>query len=577
MSYTCVKRLVRQFSSFFRARGATKTEAPVDNGVHRPPKVSVPARRPEVRQSTNDEQNEQVNKTAKTTRQAKTEQIKGAFKFCSQKFTFHTPSYQFPDETNVLERRFVASRMLSCRIPPPTGYTTPVRWPMSKTKVWLSNLGGAKDLEKMKGGQNWLRVRDKFVHFDGGGTHFRKGAAEYLRFLGSAVPLSSSLIRTALDMGAGVASFGADLLTYGILTLSYAPHDQHSFQIQCALERGIPAMLAALQRTRLPLPSASFDLIHCSRCRQVGPDKLAEIDRLLRPGGYVVESRSSESVTVNALIEELCWKKIFSKRRQGHTTIYQKSKTPCRRRSEKYPLCTEKYGAETEALKDTPWGQQFGSCRFTTANIQRHPTSIQMPSIRDVGAAHGQLPAHPKVIEKNMKAELALTKTHLNYYRDYGFSASSAGASGLRNVMDMNAGFGSFAAILEDDKVPVWVMNVVPIEAPNTLQHVYDRGLIGIYHDWCQDAPTYPRTYDAVRMENFSSMKFVERCGLVSVVLEVDRILRPGGLFLFSDHASMYGALQPIMLALGFKANGVQNVSSAEHDQMLAVWQKKAV
>ncbi|KAK3259342.1 hypothetical protein CYMTET_31651 [Cymbomonas tetramitiformis] len=130
---------------------------------------------------------------------------------------------------------------------------------------------------------------------------------------------------------------------------------------------------------------------------------------------------------------------------------------------------------------------------------------------------------------------------------------------------------------MQDDKVPVWVMNVVPIEAPNTLQHVYDRGLIGIYHDWCQDAPTYPRTYDAVRMENFSSMKFVERCGLVSVVLEVDRILRPGGLFLFSDHASMYGALQPIMLALGFKANGVQNVSSAEHDQMLAVWQKKAV
>eukprot|EP00959_Pyramimonas_sp_CCMP1952_P243629 5092307-Pyramimonas_sp.AAC.1 len=41
------------------------------------------------------------------------------------------------------------------------------------------------------------------------------------------MPLSKGNIRTALDMGAGVASFAAELLPYKVVTLSYAPADQH--------------------------------------------------------------------------------------------------------------------------------------------------------------------------------------------------------------------------------------------------------------------------------------------------------------------------------------------------------------
>lgn len=52
-----------------------------------------------------------------------------------------------------------------------------------------------------------------------------------------------------------------------------------------------------------------------------------------------------------------------------------------------------------------------------------------------------------------------------------------------RNIMDMNAGLGSFAAALDSSKL--WVMNVVPtIAEKNTLGVIYERGLIGIYHDW---------------------------------------------------------------------------------------------
>lgn len=73
--------------------------------------------------------------------------------------------------------------------------------------------------------------------------------------------------RVALDVGCGVASFGAYLLTRNVLTMSVAPKDVHENQIQFALERGVPAMAAAFATRRLLYPSQAFDLIHCSRCR----------------------------------------------------------------------------------------------------------------------------------------------------------------------------------------------------------------------------------------------------------------------------------------------------------------------
>lgn len=41
-----------------------------------------------------------------------------------------------------------------------------------------------------------------------------------------------------------------------------------------------------------------------------------------------------------------------------------------------------------------------------------------------------------------------------------------------------------FATALVHQKVDWWVMNVVPISGPNTLPVIYDRGLIGVSHDW---------------------------------------------------------------------------------------------
>jgi predicted TPR repeat methyltransferase len=48
-------------------------------------------------------------------------------------------------------------------------------------------------------------------------------------------------IRNVLDVGCGVASFGAYLLSHDVLVTSLAPSDVHENQIQLALERGISA------------------------------------------------------------------------------------------------------------------------------------------------------------------------------------------------------------------------------------------------------------------------------------------------------------------------------------------------
>lgn len=73
--------------------------------------------------------------------------------------------------------------------------------------------------------------------------------------------------RVVLDIGCGVASFGAYLFSRNVLTLSVAPKDVHENQIQFALERGVPAMVTAFATRRLLYPSQAFELIHCSRCR----------------------------------------------------------------------------------------------------------------------------------------------------------------------------------------------------------------------------------------------------------------------------------------------------------------------
>lgn len=74
-----------------------------------------------------------------------------------------------------------------------------------------------------------------------------------------------------------------------------------------------------------------------------------------------------------------------------------------------------------------------------------------------------------------------LWKKRVSHYKSLDYQFADRGR--YRNLLDMNAFLGGFAAALVDS--PVWVMNVVPVEAQvNTLGAIYERGFIGTYQNW---------------------------------------------------------------------------------------------
>lgn len=56
------------------------------------------------------------------------------------------------------------------------------------------------------------------------------------------------------------------MLKRNVLTMSFAPRDNHEAQVQFALERGVPAIIGVLGSIKLPYPPRSFDMAQCSRC-----------------------------------------------------------------------------------------------------------------------------------------------------------------------------------------------------------------------------------------------------------------------------------------------------------------------
>lgn len=107
-----------------------------------------------------------------------------------------------------------------------------------------------------------------------------------------------------------------------------------------------------------------------------------------------------------------------------------------------------------------------------------------------------------------------------------------------------------FAAALHDLDVDCWVMNVVPVSEFNTLPVIYDRGLIGVMHDWCETFDTYPRTYDLLHAAGlFSAEQKRHKCKVSSIMLEMDRMLRPGGTVYIRDSISVMSELQEIATA----------------------------
>ncbi|KAE8807222.1 putative methyltransferase PMT26 [Hordeum vulgare] len=434
----------------------------------------------------------------------------------------------------------------SCLVPLPEGYRQPIPWPESREKIWYNNVPHTK-LALYKGHQNWVRVSGDGEHlvFPGGGTQFLNGASHYIDVIQEALPAVAwgTHSRVALDVGCGVASLGGYLFDKEVLTMSFAPKDEHEAQVQFALERGIPAISAVMGTKRLPFPGGAYDLVHCARCRVPwhieGGKLLLEVNRLLRPGGLFVWSatpvyrKDAENVGIwqamAALTKSMCWEMVtrtsdtvdqtamvifkkpssnecYSKRSRAEPALCEESDDPNAAWNITLQACMHRVATEPGA-RGSRWPEQWPE-RLTAAPYWLNESQVGVygkPAADDLAA----------------DTEHWRKSVNSSYLSGMGIDWNN-----VRNVIDMRSVYGGLAAALHDMKV--WVMNIVPVESPDTLPIIYERGLLGMYHDWCESLSTYPRSYDLVHADHlFSKLKY--RCKVRLVMAEVDRILRPEG------------------------------------------------
>ncbi|PWZ30397.1 putative methyltransferase PMT12 [Zea mays] len=386
---------------------------------------------------------------------------------------------------------------LSCLVPVPKGYKAPIPWPQSRDEVWFSNVPHTRLVDD-KGGQNWItKVNDKF-RFPGGGTQFIHGAKRYLDQISQMVPnvAFGSHTRVVLDVGCGVASFGAYLLSRDVLTLSIAPKDVHENQIQFALERGVPAMVAAFATRRLLYPSQAFDMIHCSRCRinwtRDDGILLLEVNRLLRAGGYFAwaaqpvykheQAQQEAWKEMEDLTTRLCWELV---KKEGYIAMWRKPlNNSCymnRGPAVKPSLC------DADDNPDVVWYVSLKACISRLPENGEAPPPIQWP------ARLMEPPKRLQGVEMDVySSKNGIFKAETKFWEDIidGYiHVFKWRKFKLRNVMDMRAGFGGFAAALISRKLDWWVMNVVPVNEPNALPVILDRGLLGVAHDWYTFVP----------------------------------------------------------------------------------------
>nr|GEW58750.1 probable methyltransferase PMT15 [Tanacetum cinerariifolium] len=159
------------------------------------------------------------------------------------------------------------------------------------------------------------------------------------------------------------------------------------------------------------------------------------------------------------------------------------------------------------------------------------------------------------VTPETFQEDVSLWKKRIAYYKTVNNQLGQPGR--YRNLLDMNAFLGGFAASLVED--PLWVMNIVPVEAKaDTLGAIYERGLIGTYQSWCEAMSTYPRTYDLIHADSVFTL-YKDRCEMEDIMLEMDRILRPEGSVIIRDDVDLLVKVKRIADGLNWESQIVDH------------------
>eukprot|EP00250_Pteridium_aquilinum_P020778 c24944_g3_i2 orf=528-2675(+) len=439
-----------------------------------------------------------------------------------------------------------------CLIRPPKNYTLPFQWPHSKSIVRVENAKIAHDFIEPKTERITLG-EDKLLTFEAQETdeverHFQRIA----NLLGMSDDRSFGKIgvRTVLDIGCSYGAFVAHLLFRDVMTFCVAPYESQNSHVQIALDRGLPAMIGSFVTKQLPYPASSFNMIHCADCEIDWSQKdgllLLEIDRLLKTDGYFVWTRPAASHgeaykdtsfeqnlrTIDEASRRMCWASFPS---QDQVSVWRKSADrSCSAQSNtSLSICDDDKNANVVL---------YGSLRHCLDASKDGPSFSQQRLASLVSGFSSE------ELSEDSAAWLLTVKNYWSIITPLLFSDHPKRPAEddplppsniFRNVMDMNALYGGFNAALLEAGKSVWVMNVVPASGPNTLPIIYEHGLTGTLHDWCEAFPTYPRTYDLLHGIGLLSQQVNTGCSLSNLLLEMDRILRPEGWVLLRDSVEL--------------------------------------
>ncbi|KAJ6700086.1 METHYLTRANSFERASE PMT6-RELATED [Salix purpurea] len=269
---------------------------------------------------------------------------------------------------------------------------------------------------------------------------------------------------------------------------------------------------------------------------------IKEVNRLLRDNGYFVYSappayRKDKDYpmiwdTLVNLTSAMCWK-LIAQKVQTAIWVKQENESCLLHNAEmkQINIC------DTVDDMKPSWKTPLRNCigrRSAQTNPQKLPPrperlSVYSKSLSKIG-----------ITEDEFSSDAIFWQNQAGHY----WKMMNVNTTDIRNVMDMNAFIGGFAVAL--NSLPVWVMNIVPMSMDNSLSAIYDRGLIGAFHDWCEPFSTYPRTYDLLHANHlFTHYKdHGEGCLLEDIMLEMDRIIRPQGFIIIRDEESITSRVQ---------------------------------
>ncbi|KAK3014971.1 LOW QUALITY PROTEIN: hypothetical protein RJ639_009203, partial [Escallonia herrerae] len=288
------------------------------------------------------------------------------------------------------------------------------------------------------------------------------------------------------------------------------------------------------------VPISSMELLNILRDGIL----LREVNRLLRSNGYFVYSappayRKDKDFPLiwdklTNLASGMCWK-LIARKIQTAIWIKQDNQSCLQQNAERklIEIC--------DPLEDSKpsWKTPLRNC-ITINNALSG--SEKLPPRPQRLSVYSESLSHIGINQEQFQLDTLYWHDQVRHY----WRLMNADEKSVRNVMDMNAVYGGFAVALST--WPVSVMNIVPISMNNTLSAIFDRGLLGAFHDWCEQFSTYPRSYDLLHANHlFSHYKNGEDgCLLEDILLEMDRIVRPQGFLIIRDDDSIISRIKEI-------------------------------